>query len=156
MLPISALTHIGAAAIIGVSVWFFQEARYSTQIAEIQLDWQHEREAIAQKARKEKDAIDVKYQTALNQSRDRERALRSDLDAVRNASQRLRAQTETAASRISEAPADSVAEYAIAIGAVFNECQARYGELAAETDRHVDSVRTLVEAWPVTDGPTAD
>lgn len=90
-----------------------------------------------------------KYQTALNQARDRERALRADLAAVRDASEGLRAQAADAARRLAKAPAPAVLEYANTLGVVFADCQTRYGEVAAQADGHASDARTLIEAWPV-------
>ena len=144
------------SALTGLCVWAFQDARHEAHVAEMRLEWQDEREVNAQRLRKTEGEINAKYQSALNSARDRERDLRADVAALRDAAQGLRAQHAEAMRRIAQAPADAVREYAATVSDVFGECQARYAEVAEAAQRHSDDVRTLIEAWPVINGSTPD
>lgn len=155
MIP-SVVPAVALSVLTGLCVWAFQDARHGVQVAEMRLEWQDEREANTQRIRIVEGELNDKYQTALNQARDRERALRADLAALRDASAGLRAQAADAARRLAKAPAPAVLEYANTLSVVFDECQARYGEVAAKADGHSSDARTLIEAWPVINGSTPD
>ncbi len=155
-MPIRAILMLVPAIVVGLLVWFFQEARLGSDLADVRLESsQYRAEVLAEKAaaaervRKVEGDWNAKYQTAVNSARDRERVLRADLVAVRGASERLRTQASEAARRLAQAPAPAVLEYANTLGDVFAECSARYGEVAAAADGHASDARTLIEAWPV-------
>lgn len=142
--------------VAGLAALLWQDRAHTAQVAELEKEAaQYRAEVEAEKMaglsrlRDLEGIFNDKYQTALNAASDRERALRDDLAAVRGASERLRAQTEDAASRLAQAPAPAVLEYSLAATDVFNDCQARYGAMAETADRHAGDVRTLIEAWPV-------
>jgi len=147
---------LAPALVVGLLVWFFQESRLGAQLAEVRLESsQYRAEVLAEKAsaaervRKVEGDWNAKYQAALNAGRDRERVLRADLVAVRDAASGLRTQAAEAARRLAQAPAPAVLEYANTLGDVFAECSARYAEVAAAADGHASDARTLIEAWPV-------
>ena len=155
-MPIRAILMLAPALVVGLLVWFFQESRLGAQLAEVRLESsQYRAEVLAEKAaaaervRKVEGDWNAKYQTAVNSARDRERTLRADLVAVRDAAAGLRTQASEAASRLAKAPAPAVLEYANTLGDVFAECSARYGEVAQAADGHASDARTLIEAWPV-------
>ena len=155
-MPIRAILMLAPALVVGLLVWFFQESRLGAQLAEVRLESsQYRAEVLAEKAaaaervRKVEGDWNAKYQTAVNAARDRERTLRADLVAVRDAASSLRTQATEAARRLAQAPAPAVLDYANTLGDVFAECSARYGEVAAAADGHASDARTLVEAWPV-------
>ena len=108
-----------------------------------------EKASAAERVRKVEGDFNAKYQAAINAARDRERTLRADLVAVRDAASGLRTQAAEAARRLAQAPAPAVLDYANTLGDVFAECSARYGEVAQASDGHASDARTLVEAWPV-------
>ena len=108
-----------------------------------------EKAAAAERVRKVEGDFNAKYQAALNAGRDRERVLRADLVAVRDAASGLRTQAAEAARRLAQAPAPAVLDYANTLGDVFADCAARYGEVAAQADGHASDARTILEAWPV-------
>lgn len=153
---LTIITGAGALAVGLLAGWLAQGWRLGAELERERLDWANDLAAIeaerveaAQRVRKTEGEIHAKYETALNQARDRERALRADLVAVQHASDGLRTQAAEAARRLAQAPAPAVLEYANTVSAVFDECQARYGEVAAAADGHHGDARALVEAWPV-------
>ncbi len=46
-------------------------------------------------------------------------------------------------------PPAAVLEYATALGVVFEDCRAAYGDMAAKAAGHAADVQTLGAAWPV-------
>ena len=145
-------THIAAAllgaAIAATSAWNIQGWRLGGQISAIQAQYATERAQAQADARAAQIVIDTKYQEALNEARTRENALRRDRDAARAESDGLREQLSDAARRIADAPPAAVRLYATTTSELLAECADRYTKLAAEADRHSESVRTLIDAWP--------
>ena len=125
-----------------------QVSELEQQAAQYRAEVEAEKLAGLTRLRQLEGAFNDTYQTALYAASDRDRALRSDLAAVRDASAGLRAQAADAARRLAQATAPAVLEYANTLGVVFAECQTRYGELAAQADGHASDARTLIEAWP--------
>ncbi len=155
-MPIRAILMLVPALVVGLLVWFFQEARLGAQLAEVQAESsQYRAEVLAEKAsaaervRKVEGDFNAKYQAAINAARDRESGLRADLVAVRDAASGLRAQAAEAARRLAQAPAPAVLDYANTLGDVFAECASRYGEVAQAADGHASDARAILEAWPV-------
>ena len=94
-------------------------------------------------------AITKTYQGALNAARTRETLLRTEVDHLRLVSDGLRNQNADAARRLAAAPPRAVLEYATALGAVFEDCRAAYGDMAEKATGHASDAQTLIEAWPV-------
>lgn len=86
--------------------------------------------------------ISSTYQRALNAAIDREALLRTELDHMRTVSDGLRDQAADAARRLAAAPPAAVLEYAFAVNAVYDDCRAAYGDLAAKATGHASDVRT--------------
>ncbi|WP_313234019.1 hypothetical protein [Delftia acidovorans] len=91
----------------------------------------------------------TKYQGALNAARDREALLRRDRDQLLAVADGLREQSADAARRLASAPPAAVIEYASALGVVFEDCRAAYGDMAAKAAGHAADVQTLGAAWPM-------
>jgi hypothetical protein len=85
---------------------------------------------------------------ATNEAKTRETALRAAADAAATESDGLRADVENLRGQLSGATAAASAERAVAIAGVLSQCAARHQVLAERCDRHVNDVRTLIEAWP--------
>ena len=116
MIP-ALYTHRGAAAMAAVLVWQFQGARMGAELAEAQLETTTQQLATstAQRAadarvRSAEQAMNAKYQGALNAARDREALLRHDLDQLRTVTDGLREQSADAARRLASAPPAAVIE----------------------------------------------
>ena len=156
MIP-ALYTHLGAAVVAAALVWQLQGARLGTELAEARLEaaTQQLATSTAQRAadarvRQAEQAMNTKYQGALNAARDREALLRRDLDQLRAVADGLREQSADAARRLASAPPAAVLEYAAALGVVFEDCRAAYGDMAAKAAGHAADVQTLGVAWPVT------
>jgi hypothetical protein len=149
-------THLVAAAVTAVLAWQFQGARLGAELAEARLEatTQQLATSTAQRAadarvRSAEQAMHTKYQGALNAARDREALLRRDLDQLRTASDSLREQSADAARRLASAPPAAVLEYATALGVVFEDCRAAYGDMTGKAAGHATDVQTLGAAWHV-------
>lgn len=155
-MSIRAITHLVAAGAAGLLVWTFQEARLGVELAEIRLtatQYQLEAGTVQRAAdarvRKAEQAINTKYQGALNAAIDREALLRRERDQLRDVSDGLRGQAADAARRIATAPPAAVLEYALAVNAVYDDCRAAYGGMAEKAAGHAGDVVTHRDAWPV-------
>lgn len=142
-------THLIAAAVAALAAWFFQDNRYTAELAEVRLEASEDKRKAVTTARNEERAINKTYVEALNVARTRESLLRTEIDHLRLVSDGLRDQSAEAARRLAAAPPAAVLEYATALGVVFNDCRAAHGELVPKTDGHASDVRTHREAWPV-------
>ncbi|KLO57656.1 hypothetical protein AA671_21355 [Delftia tsuruhatensis] len=154
---ISALyTYLAAAALAAVLVWQVQCARLGAELAETRLEATTQQLATSTaqrvadaRVRQAEQAMNTKYQGALNAARDREALLRRDLDQLRTVSDSLREQSADAARRLASAPPAAVLEYANALGVVFEDCRAAYGDMAAKAAGHAADVQTHRDAWPM-------
>ncbi len=143
------ITHLIVAAVAALAAWVFQDARMDAAVAEVRLEQSNERLGAVSQARADERAINKTYVEALNAARTRETLLRTEIDHLRLVSDGLRDQSAEAARRLAAAPPTAVLEYATALGVVFNDCRAAYGELVPKADGHASDVRTHREAWPV-------
>ncbi|WP_349305374.1 hypothetical protein [Delftia sp. PE138] len=156
-----AITHLAAAGLAAILAWSYQGARLGADLAEGRAAAVSEKLAVstAQRAadarvRSAEQAMTKKYQGALNAARDREALLRRDLEQLRTVSDSLREQSADAARRLASAPPAAVLEYATALGVVFEDCRAAYGDMAAKAAGHAADVQTLGAAWPVIPSPS--
>ena len=142
-------THLAAALIAALAAWFFQGYRYGAQLADLHRDHAVAVRKAEEQAREAEQAINTKYQEAINAATTRESVLRRHATAARNESDSLRAQLTDAARRFADAPPAAVIEYAATTNELLTDCSRRYQELGAQADGHANDVRTLTEAWPV-------
>lgn len=142
-------THLIAAAVAALAAWFFQDNRYTAELAELRLEASEDKRKAVTTALNDERAITKTYQGALNAARTRETLLRTEVDHLRLVSDGLRDQSAEAARRLAAAPPAAVLEYATALGAVFQDCRAAYGGMVEKADGHASDVRTHREAWPV-------
>lgn len=142
------LTHFIVAAVAAFCAWTFQDARMHAAVNETKLDAQSEKLQAVDKARSIEQAINHKYQEALNASIAREISLRRDRDIARAESDSLRAQSAEAARRLAQAPPSAVLEYATTVNELFAQCSRDRTYFAGQADGHASDVKTLIEAWP--------
>jgi len=154
-MSVRAITHLAAAGLAALLAWSYQGARLDADLAEARATAVGEKLAVstAQRAadarvRRAEQTINTNYQEALNAARTREALLRRDLDQLRAVSDSLREQSADAARRLASAPPATILEYATAVNAVYDECRAAYGELAAKADEHASDARLVINSWP--------
>ena len=148
-MSVRAITHLAAAGLAAFLTWNYQGARLGADLAEARADSTSEKLAASTAQRAAEKAINTKYQEALNAARTREALLRRDLDQLRAVSDSLREQSADAARRLASAPPAAVLEYATAVNAVYDDCRAAYGDMAAKAAGHAADVQALGAAWPV-------
>lgn len=153
---LTLITHLVAAGVAAAAAWVFQDARMDAAVADVRLEQSNAEVRAAgelarsvKQARADERAINKTYVEAINAARTRETLLRTEIDHLRGVSDGLRDQNATAARLLAAAPPSAVLEYAAALGVVFNDCRAAYGELVPKADGHAGDARTLREAWPV-------
>lgn len=143
-------THLAAAVIAALAAWFFQDNRYTAELAELRLEHANAVIKAASTLRAEQHAITTKYQGALNAATERETRLRADADTARRTVDGLREQLSDTARRVAAAPPAAVAEYATTVSGLFADCSRDYQELAGTATGHANDVRKHRDAWPVT------
>lgn len=152
-----AVTHLIAAGAAAVLVWIFQDARHGADLAvakleatTYRLDVSQAQRAADARMRTAEQAVNTKYQGALNAAIDRAALLRTELERLHVVSDGLREQAADAARLLAEASPTTVLDYAIAVNAVFDDCRAAYEEVAAKATGHAADVGMMQNAWPET------
>lgn len=155
-MSVRVITHVAAAGLAAFLAWSYQSARLGAELAEARLETttQQLEVSTAQRAadarvRLAEKTINTNYLEALNAARTREALLRRDLDQLRTVSDSLREQSADAARRLANAAPTAVLEYAAALGVLFEDCSAAYGDMAAKASGHAADVEQLISAWPV-------
>lgn len=146
-----AIVTLIVAAAAAVATWTYQDVKMAAAIATINQEAMQAAEQERMEAREIQRVVTKNYEEALNDARVRETTLRADRDALRATAERLRRQSAAATSRLAVAPPAAVLEYATALNDVFADCREAYAGMVAVADGHASDVRTLTEAWPVTD-----
>ena len=141
-------THLAAAVIAALAAWFFQDNRYTAELAELRLEHANAVIKATSTLRAEQHAITTKYQGALNAATERETKLRADADTARRTVDGLRrtlydfrASLPNASTAALIARADTTAE-------LFGACVDEYRSVAESADRHAADAVMLFEAWP--------
>ena len=155
-MSLSTVTHLAAAGAAALAVWIFQNARLGADLAEAnlaattyQLDVSQAQRAADARVALVGQQISSTYQGALNAAIEREALLRRERDHLLAVSDSLRDQAADAARRLATAPPAAVLEYALAVNAVYDDCRAAYGDMAAKATGHASDVRTHLDGWPV-------
>ena len=145
-------THIAAAVIAALAAWFFQDNRYTAELAELRLEHANAVIKATSTLRAEQHAITTKYQGALNAATERETKLRADaytarrtVDGLRGTLYEFRASLPGASTAALITRADTAAE-------LFGACVNEYRSVAESADRHAADAVMLIEAWPVMGG----
>lgn len=141
-------THLIAAAVAALAAWFFQDNRYTAELAEQALTHKTAELDAVSRVRSDERAITKTYQEALNAATKRETKLRADADAARRTVDGLRrtlydfrASLPGASTAALIARADTAAE-------LFGACVEEYRSVAESADRHASDAVMLIEAWP--------
>lgn len=71
-----------------------------------------------------------------------------DADRLRSERDGLRRDLATSRDQLSRAPIDAVREYAVTAADVFEQCVARYADLAEKADGHSSDTEKMIKSWP--------
>ena len=149
-LPVTHLLAAAAGGIVAASIaWSAQALRYDARIADLRGAHAQAAQAAAEQAQTITTHLQKAKDDAIQQAQDRARANAAAAAAARRTADGLREQLASANARIASAAPAAVAEYATAIGAVFDDCRAAYAGMAEIADGHADDARLMREAWPV-------
>lgn len=85
---------------------------------------------------------------AQNEAHKREEGLRLAADNARRESDGLRNDAENLRLQLEAGTREAAIDRAAAVATVLGQCAARYQVLAERSDRHVNDLRTLIDAWP--------
>lgn len=148
MIPSHITVAAIAALIAALATWFFQANHYEAKLLELRL--QHADAVIraAAQERIKQQAINTKYQEAINAATARASVLRRNADAARTESERLRAQLEAATVQLSSASCPSIRQYATTLTGLFDQCAGAYQDMAGQAAGHAADARLMLESWP--------
>lgn len=99
-------------------------------------------------ARTKEQSLITKLSEAQNAATEREKKIRADYDAAHRAALGLRDTVAALRRELPSAAADACRVTADATLAVFGECSAQLGEVAAAADSLASDRQTLIDAWP--------
>ena len=148
MIP-SLYTHIAVATAAGVLAWTAQGWKLGEEMADMRATTANEVTESLRRTNARVEAINTQYRGALNAARTREATARRNAELADAQSDGLRAQLTEAARRIASAPPASVAEYAVTVSGLFDNCQRDYRGVAAKATGHANDVRAYRDAWPM-------
>ena len=143
-------THIAAAVIAALAAWFFQDNRYTAELAEQALTHKTAELDAVSRVRSDERAITKTYQEALNAATKRETKLRADADAARRTVDGLRGTLYEFRASLPGASTAALIARADTAAELFGACVNEYRSEAESADRHASDAVTLIEAWPVT------
>ena len=141
-------THIAAAVIAALAAWFFQDNRYTAELAELRLEHANAVIKATSTLRAEQHAITTKYQGALNAATERETKLRADADTARRTVDGLRGTLYEFRASLPNASTSALIARADTAAELLGACADEYRSVAEAADRIASDRQTLIEAWP--------
>lgn len=141
-------THLAAAVIAALAAWFFQDNRYTAELAELRLEHANAVIKATSTLRAEQHAITTKYQGALNAATERETKLRADADTARRTVDGLRGTLYEFRASLPGASTAALITRADTAAELFGACVNEYRSVAESADRHAADAVMLIEAWP--------
>ena len=141
-------THLAAAVIAALAAWFFQDNRYTAELAELRLEHANAVIKATSTLRAEQHAITTKYQGALNAATERETKLRADADTARRTVDGLRGTLYEFRASLPNASTSALIARADTAAELLGACVSEYRGVAESADRHAADALMLREAWP--------
>lgn len=143
-----AAAAIGGAVLAGVLSWQVQGWRLGEEINGIKAQHAEAVAASAKSALRLTEIYRENADAALRKAEARSAQNKRDADGLHAELDRLRGDLATVPGRIRNATREAVDQYAATATVVFEQCTARYAELAKVADGHASDVQTLMDAWP--------
>lgn len=107
------------------------------------------KQVLAEQAARAKEAqLSTKLEEAQNAATLREQHIKTIATKLAATSNSLRDAISASRRSLPTATVDAARNTADAALSIFGECQAKYGEMAENADRHASDVKTLEDAWP--------
>jgi hypothetical protein len=116
--------------------------------AEVQARWDAQKAADKLAAEQQENHWRVQYAAAITLGATNAQALRTDANAARAASDRLRDTNQSLQQLLAGASAETARKYAAAYQAVFADCVGRYRAMGEAAQGHADDTAALSVAWP--------
>jgi hypothetical protein len=148
MIPSHITVAAIAALIAALATWFFQDNRYTAELAELRLEHANAVIKATSTLRAEQHAITTKYQGALNAATERETKLRADADTARRTADGLRGTIYEFRASLPGASTAALITRADTAAELFGACVNEYRSVAESADRHAADAVMLIEAWP--------
>lgn len=140
---------VAAAAYAGLQTLQLADARGDLVTAERRVAELRQAIAVANaEAANKAAALQSQVVKAQNEAKKRETDLRAAAAAAGAESDGLRDDLARLRDELAGATDEARTDRALAIAGVLSQCAARHQDLAQRCDRHVNDVRTLMEAWP--------
>jgi hypothetical protein len=143
---ILALIALVVGAVYGAHQFLEHERDIGRQ--EVQGRWNEQKAADKLAADKQEKDWREKYDAAINLGSENAKALRTDANAARVASDRLRDTNQSLQQLLAGATAETARKYATAYQAVFTDCVGRYRAMGETAQGHANDAATLSAAWP--------
>lgn len=144
-----AAAGIAGAVIAGALAWQTQAWRYDAQIEGIEAQHAEAIAASAKSALRLTEIYRENADAAVRKAESRAAKNKRDADGLRDELDGLRGDLASVPDRIRGATRDAVDQYAATASVVFDQCVRRYSELAENAQGHADTVKLLMESWPV-------
>ena len=141
-------THLAAAVIAALAAWFFQDNRYTAELAELRLEHADAVIKATSTLRAEQHAITTKYQGALNAATERETKLRADADTARRTVDGLRGTLYEFRASLPNSSTAALIARADTAAELLQQCADEYRSVAEAADRIASDTVMLLDAWP--------
>jgi len=145
-IEITVFGALAVAVLYGAHEFLEHERDIGRQEVQARWDKQIALDKIA--ADKQEKVWREKYDAAINQGAKNAEALRTDANAARVASDRLRDTNQTLQQLLAGASAETARKYAAAYQAVFADCVGRYRAMGEAAQGHANDAEALSAAWP--------
>lgn len=146
LIEIALIGALAAGVLYGVHQFLEHERDIGRQ--EVQALWDKQKAADDLAAGKQERDWREKYDAAINQGAENAKALRTDANAARVASERLRDTNQSLQQLLAGASAETARKYATAYQAVFTDCVGRYQAMGEAAQGHANDAAALGAAWP--------
>lgn len=140
--------YVGVAVAAGFVGWTAQGWKLGEENAELRAQYATEAQEATQRELRKTALYKEQSDAALRKAEARAAQNKRDADGLRDELDGLRGDLATVPGRIRNATSEAVDQYAAAATVVFEQCTARYAELAKVADGHASDVQTLMDAWP--------
>lgn len=145
---VNIYTHLIAAAISALLAYSFGYTVRDNSAKETELQIAQTYADALKASQAQEQAWQSKYNQGVQDAREREKKLAAEAVAAGRTAASLRNTVAGLQQRLSESSAEACRHTASAALAVFSECTARYGEVAAAADGHASDAALCLAAWP--------
>lgn len=145
--PYAAVAVVAGALAAG-GAWTVQGWRMGEQLGALKAEHADQALTAARGALKMTEHYRENADAAVKKAESRMAQNKRDADSVRAELDGLRGELAGVPGLIASASRAAVDQYAAAATVVFEQCTARYSEVARDADGHAADVATLIDAWP--------